>query len=302
MARGAVERRRARARRLFERLGMQPQRICLENKTTMHCWVPPAGTKPPLLLVHGFGWDGMSTWELQLEAFLQKFAVYVPDLIFFGESTTADSRRSEAFQAECLVAMLRHLGVHSGVNVLGTSYGGVVTFQMAFMYPALLHKVVIASSGVCMDAAESAAVFEKNNLGSMVKILLPTTVEETKASLAFILPNPPHLPTSSYEDLLEVIYLKNRDFKVELYKESTIGTDKALSRPTLTQEVLLVWGENDRLFDINQGLKLKKHLGDGVELVIVKDAGHTPQSEAPKAFNNAVLAFLNDGWLRQSRL
>jgi pimeloyl-ACP methyl ester carboxylesterase len=47
---------------------------------------------------------------------------------------------------------------------------------------------------------------------------------------------------------------------------------------------------------------LCRHLGNGVELVIIKDVGHIPQSEAPEAFNAAVLAFLKDGWLPQSRL
>ena len=49
------------------------------------------------------------------------------------------------------------------------------------------------------------------------------------------------------------------------------------------------------------GIIMCRHLGNGAKLVIIKDAGHTPQSEAPRAFNNAVLAFLKDR-LPQSRL
>ncbi|KAG0601486.1 hypothetical protein M758_11G115300 [Ceratodon purpureus] len=302
---GAVDRRRARARRLFERRGMRSQRIPLDNGTTLHCWVPPSGceARPPLMLVHGFGWDGMTTWELQLEAFLEaEFAVYVPDLIFFGDSTTTSSRRDVAFQAECLVAMLRRLGVQSGVHVLGTSYGGMTSFLMASMFPEMIHKVVIASSGVCMDKSDYEAFGKKYNMLGMRNAILPTTVDEVKESLSFIVPNPPQLANSTYEELLEVMYLKNRESKMELYKGSSFGTDEALTRPTLTQEVLLIWGEHDRLFDIHQALKLKKHLGNGVELVIIKDVGHTPHSEAPKAFNTAAIGFFKSGSLPQSRL
>ena len=72
-------------------------------------------------------------------------------------------------------------------------------------------KVVIASSGVCMDAVDGAAVLQKYNFDDMKKILLPTTIEEVKKCFRFILPNVPRLPDSHYEELLEVgtLYLRS---------------------------------------------------------------------------------------------
>jgi len=65
-------------------------------------------------------------------------------------------------------------------------------------------KVVIASSGVCMDAADGAALREKFNVDDMMGILLPTSIEGMKEAFKFLLSNPPRLPDSVYEELLEV--------------------------------------------------------------------------------------------------
>jgi pimeloyl-ACP methyl ester carboxylesterase len=255
-------------------------------------------------LVHGYGADGLIAWESQLEAFLQAgFAVYVPDLLFFGQSiSSSNGPFSVKFQADCLRELLELLGVAFPVNVVGTSYGGLVSVYLASMYPALVHKVVIASVGVVMDAADAAALEKKMNVDDMMLFLLPTTVEGVKATLKFLLLKPPRMPDSAYQEILEVTYLKNRREKVELYHDSGMGTDKAFSRPTLTQEVLLVWGEKDRLFPIEQGLKLQKHLGSNrAQLVVLKNVGHTPQNEDPRAFNDAVFAFLlKDEWVHMS--
>jgi hypothetical protein len=205
MAKEAVERRSARARRLFERLGMQSQRVSLENGTVMHCWVPPssAATRPPLVLVHGFGWEGVTTWELQLEAFLEaEFAVYVPDLVFFGESTTTSPRRSEAFQAECLIAMLQRLGVQSGVNVLGISYGGLVAFAMASMFPSLLHKVSPRTDFPCTD--------EHLYLGSMFRSACMFYLEFSGRLLSssFLTPKHPRKPKWLFADLGRLLLMQ----------------------------------------------------------------------------------------------
>jgi hypothetical protein len=66
-------------------------------------------------------------------------------------------------------------------------------------------KVVIASSGVCMDAADGAAFSRKYSLhGKLRDILLPNTVEDVKMAMSFVYPIPPRLSDSSYQELLEV--------------------------------------------------------------------------------------------------
>jgi len=45
-----------------------------------------------------------------------------------------------------------------------------------------------------------------------------------------------------------------------------------------------------------------RHLGGNVTLIIINNAGHSLELEAPRAFNEAVLTFLKNDLLHQSRL
>jgi hypothetical protein len=66
-------------------------------------------------------------------------------------------------------------------------------------------KVVIASSGVCMDAADGAAFSRKYSLpGKLRDILFPNTFKEVKMAMSFVYPYQLRLSDSSYQELLEV--------------------------------------------------------------------------------------------------
>lgn len=99
-------------RRCFVASGLSPRAIEVDPdaQTTVHFWAPTGGPdprKPSLLLVHGFGPIAVWQWRKQVQFFAPHFNVYVPDLLFFGHSTTASSERSEAFQVNFAFFMSR---------------------------------------------------------------------------------------------------------------------------------------------------------------------------------------------------
>lgn len=80
--------------------GMTSQLVEIEPGTTMHFWVPNSKlpNKPPVVFVHGFAANGIITWLFQVLSLTSDFAVYVPDLLFFGDSITDRPERSTSFQ------------------------------------------------------------------------------------------------------------------------------------------------------------------------------------------------------------
>ena len=56
--------------------------------------------RPSVVLVHGFAADGIVTWPFQVGALAKKYDLYVPDLLFFGESETKSKDRSPVFQVK----------------------------------------------------------------------------------------------------------------------------------------------------------------------------------------------------------
>ncbi|XP_039173692.1 uncharacterized protein LOC120296100 [Eucalyptus grandis] len=89
--------------------GLRPEKIEVESGTVMNIWAPTRskknannGKKPAVVFPHGFVGDGILTWQLQVLALARDYAVYAPDLLFFGGSSTGNGRRTVGFQAECL--------------------------------------------------------------------------------------------------------------------------------------------------------------------------------------------------------
>ncbi|KAF8019771.1 hypothetical protein BT93_G0457 [Corymbia citriodora subsp. variegata] len=58
------------------------------------------------------------------------------------------------------------------------------------------------------------------------------------------------------------------------------------------QPTLLVWGELDQIFPLELGHRLKRHIGDSAELVVIKNAGHAVNLEKPKEFIMHLKLFL----------
>lgn len=101
----------------------------------------------------------------------ESFNLYIPDLLFFGKSQTNRTNRTETFQAECVGAGLRRLGVER-CSVYAISYGGYVGYRMAEIYPEMVEKMVIVSSGV--GCTEDQKWEQLKNVGvDVVDLLLP---------------------------------------------------------------------------------------------------------------------------------
>ncbi|KAL5201937.1 hypothetical protein ABZP36_012889 [Zizania latifolia] len=64
-----------------------------------------------VVLLHGFARDGIVTWGLQVISLAKRCDVCVPDLLHFGGSSSPPPDRSAGFQAACVAAALRRLGV-----------------------------------------------------------------------------------------------------------------------------------------------------------------------------------------------
>ncbi|BBN12151.1 hypothetical protein MPTK1_5g17800 [Marchantia polymorpha subsp. ruderalis] len=288
----------------YRRLGMEPRLIELDDgATVIHCWVPreipsekvadeSAVQKPALLLLQGFGMDGFTGWEHQTHAFVKRFRVYVPDLLFFGKSFTTTSQRSEVFQAECMKKMLDVLNVDQ-VHVLGTSYGGMVAYRMASNYPKLVNKVVICSSGIMMDHTTNNRLMELCKIDSVKEILVPKDLKHMRLGMSTATVwRIWAIPSFVLQDMYEWFYQGHMKEKEELVDGMVIGSAGAPPIPKITQEVLIMWGTKDNIFDPALAEALRKHLGDRAQLHMIEGCGHVPQIENPTEFNARAIKFL----------
>jgi pimeloyl-ACP methyl ester carboxylesterase len=267
--------------------GISSQLIQLDEFTQMHCWVPreKSPDKQTLVLIHGYGANAMWQWHQQIRPLLLHFNLYVPDIVFFGKSYSTGSERSEFFQAESVMKLMKHLGV-SRFDLGGISYGGFVAYRLAHLYPEIVQKVIIISSGVCMMPRDY-------DWRTMTEILLPQNPDNFRALMKISMHRPPRMiPSFIFQDVIDTMYTDQREQRIELLQQLVLGKEGAPPLPVLIQETLIIWGEHDRIFPLELGHRLKRHLGDRAELIVLKDAGHAAQLENPYEFNNVIKKFL----------
>jgi pimeloyl-ACP methyl ester carboxylesterase len=176
----------------FSNAGLKSTTTDLGNTTIMHCWVPKSHkpTKPSLLLLHGMGANAMWQWNDFISPLTRRFNLYVPDLLFFGESHTSKPDRTESFQAQCVAALMEAHGVRR-MNVVGVSYGGFVGYSLAALFPERVEKVVLCCAGVCLEDKDMEdGLFVVKNIDEAAMILIPQTPEKMKqlVKLTFVKP------------------------------------------------------------------------------------------------------------------
>ncbi|XP_021738623.1 uncharacterized protein LOC110705098 [Chenopodium quinoa] len=278
--------------------GMRPKKLEIEPGTTIHFWVNSNKTKKkknkkPLVLIHGFAGNGLITWSFQILALRKKYDLYIPDLVFFGESytTTKSTEVTPRFHADYFAKGLRKLGVEEKCVVIGFSYGGFVAFQMAEHHPDLVYSIVAIGTVSALSESLSRECSEQVGGRPWSEYLVPQSAEDVKVLFDISFHRLPRMPKFCYKHWLESMY-DHRKEKVDLL-EAALIKDEDVPNHQFKQKIHLLWGTEDRVFNLEVGIAQKKKLGGTTELQIITNAGHLVQLERPCAFNKCLKNILD---------
>lgn len=224
--------------------------------------------------------------------FVRHFNVYVPDLVFFGDSYTTREDRSDSFQAQCVYRVMEANSVKR-MTVVGLSYGGFVAYSLAAQFKEAVERVVICCAGVCLEEKDLAeGLFPVKNLEDAADILLPQTPEKMKELMRFTFVKPPvKTPNCILVDFIDEMCSEHVKEKKELIH--ALAKDRKLSEiPKIPQPTMIIWGDKDQVFPLELGYRLKRHLGDNAVMVVIKDTGHAYIVEKPKEFYKHLKSFI----------
>ncbi|KAI8013281.1 putative aminoacrylate hydrolase RutD [Camellia lanceoleosa] len=291
--------------------GLTSQRVELEPGTVMNIWVPKQTiiinnnstntqqknqtqkwnkpNKPVVVLAHPFCADGILMWFFQALALTSKYSVYVPDFLFFGGSTTNTANRSATFQAECFAKGLRKVGVDK-CTLVGLSYGGMVGFKMAELYPDLVEAMVVSSTVIELTESITGECLDRLGFSSWSELLLPETAEGVKLLFSIGIHKFRWLPDFLYRDFLEVIFA-NRKEKAQLL-EALVVSGRDSTTPTYPQRIHFLWANDDMIFNLELAHTMKGRIGEKATLEYIQNAGHLLQLERPFAYNKHVKKIL----------
>ncbi|KAL2927448.1 Monoacylglycerol lipase ABHD6 [Bienertia sinuspersici] len=276
-------------RMMMKLAGLQPKEVEIEEGTIIHFWVNNNNNnnkKPPIILIQGFIGDGILTWQFQILSLKKNYPLYIPDLLFFGGSHTNKNERSTKFQADCIAKGLRKLGVEEKCVVVGFSYGGFVGFQMAEYYPDLVSSMVVSGSVLALSESISNKSLKRIGFSSWADYLMPTTVDGVKKLLEIGSYSLPWFPNFFYNHFLETMF-NNRKERVELL-EALVVKDEDVTNHQFQQRINLLWGAEEKIFNLEDANNLKKRLGDETELQLINKAGHLALLERPCAFSTSL--------------
>lgn len=253
--------------------------------------------KPNLVLLHGMGLDAKTNWSKQIKSFTKHFNVFVPDLIYFGQSTSDTSNFSVEFQAQQIhEAVCQHFGNTAKLNVVGFSYGGLTAAMFNYLYSYRINKLVIADGPVkyfTESMADSIAV--NNKIPKFANVIVPETNDQLKVTFRLSLSKQIRIPNFLKKKIIRFFFVKYKKFRhaqmnyllenKEFYNTCNYGLDRT--------NTLLIWGEKDGVIPISVGYKLNQQFPKTTKLLVFKKAKHDAHFRYAKQFNKIITLFLN---------
>jgi pimeloyl-ACP methyl ester carboxylesterase len=245
------------------------------------------GSGPALVLLHGYVGDGPTTWRRQLDGLSDEFTVVAWDAPGAGGSTDPPERFGLDGYADCLAGFLAKLGLDSA-RVAGLSFGGILALALQRRHSARSSALILASAyagwagslppEVAKQRLRQALALADGAPKAFVDALLPTmfskpmpreTVDEFRASMQAFHPRGFRaMARASAEDVRDVL-------------------------PHIDVPTLLVCGDRDVRAPLTVAETLQAAI-TGSRLVVLPDAGHLCNIEAPDEFNAAVRDFFHD--------
>ena len=252
-------------------------------------------TKPYLLMLHGMGANARTNWGSQVKALSKEFNLIMPDLIYFGESTSESKNYSIELQVAQIHEALAKLGFTSQLSLMGFSYGGLTAAIYNQTYQTEINKLIIIDGPVKFYSGQLAdSLANLVGVKTIKNVIVPSSISDfdgmKKAVMSRGFPttkkfkrkiiNYFFLPTKSIRDA-QMDYLFERQ---AIYQAYNYGLDKT---PTL-----LIWGQKDGAVPISVGQNLHKAFPNTTQLLIFPKAKHDAHFREYKKVNIAVIEFL----------
>jgi pimeloyl-ACP methyl ester carboxylesterase len=267
------------------------------SQASIHIHYSKKEKKPSLVLLHGMGGNGKSNWYNQIKSLSKHFNLIVPDLIYFGESTSNSNDFSVEFQVKQLHEALKIINYTDSLHFVGFSYGGLTSSVFNELYPNEIHKLIIIDGPVKFFSSQMAdSLAHIAGADSMHRVIVPTNFKEFKAMKKAVISrafpatkriqtkiiNYVFLPTLSYRDN-QLNYLIEHQVH---YQKLNYNID---STPTL-----LMWGKKDGVVPLSVALDIQKTFPNTTKLIIFKKAKHDAHFRNPKQLNKAIINFIKE--------
>jgi 3-oxoadipate enol-lactonase len=216
-----------------------------------------------------------------------KFRILLYDARGQGQSDLGQASLTLDGHIDDLIRLLDHLDVNRA-HLVGLSHGARLACRFGAAIPQRTGKIILCGLGRNLDPRTITMlnswshILKSGNLESMVWSMLPVVFGENFLDQH----------KSKLNDIVFAIVKRNRADAVKAHLEAMPRyLPVADSISGAFPPALVVTGSQDLIVQATQSRALAKLLG--AYLMQLKGVGHTPNMEAPEAFNQVIRQFLS---------
>jgi pimeloyl-ACP methyl ester carboxylesterase len=252
-------------------------------------------TGPVVVLIHGFAAWSFS-WRQQITALnAVGFRTISIDQIGYGASERPAALVYATDQhALYHVAVLETLGIQR-CQIVGHSFGGRIALQMALLAPERVESLaLICPEAIATERPPIAAVAALPVLGQALAFysLSPQLV---RTGLAMLSGSDTWLTPAVVAGYAAPLSVRGsalaQVWQARSPKDGILPVPQNLS--AIRQRTVLLWGERDPVFPLQEGQKVEASLPNA-GLIVYPGVGHLPHEEACDSVTHALRTFLTN--------
>jgi len=267
--------------------------INAEVGDTIEYWDNNKTNKPALVLVHGFGATTKYQWDKQVKMLSEDYRLILPNLYHFGNTRPGSDKFSIGDQVDLVESLVNHLKIDE-FSLIGVSYGGIISIELANNHKERIKQLVIFDSPIkFMDTSDIRDVTDTFAVTSVEELFVPDTPDGLNKLMFLATGKKSRVPKSFLTGFHKEMYLRNLDNMRALITDM-IGDIQEFQTHEydLDMPVLLIWGENDLVVPAERGKLLQEHIGENARYHVIKNSAHMPNLTKVKKFNALLEEFL----------
>ncbi len=241
------------------------------------------------VLIHGFGASTFS-WHKIMPELAKDSRVIAFDRPGFGLTDRPIKWKrfnpySPKSQVDITIGLMDALNVKNAI-IIGHSAGGVVALDTALRYPERVSKLILVDAIIYESGVLQKWLLpvvntpQMNHLGPLLARVVKIGGDEFLRSTWH---NPNNITPSIYDGYHQVLKIENWDRALWNLTKSTYSLHSEKHLKELLMPVLVVTGDDDRIVQTKNSIKLAGEI-PGAKLEVIKDAGHIPFEETPSEF------------------
>lgn len=247
--------------------------IIIDNLMTSYS---VAGKGPVVLFLHGWG-DNKETFSTLSNELSGSYHVVSVDLPGFGATEAPSTAWGLDDYCIWVANFIKKLKVDSVYAVIGHSNGGAIAIKsLSGQYIDSKKLILLASSGIrTKDSVKKIINNMIAKIGKAITIFLPKNQKQILRRKMY---------RSMGSDITVAPHMEET-FK-NVVAEDIVAQTKNINIPTL-----IIYGDDDTYTPPEFGRELSENIKDS-KLIIVPNAGHFIQKDAPEVVNSAIRKFL----------